>query len=457
MARDISDVTLIENRDALIHVLSDGCKPQSAWRIGTEHEKFGFNLKDRTPVPYEGPRGIEKLLRSMEQLLGWEPILDHDKIIGLVEPKGGGAISLEPGGQFELSGAPLETIHQTCREVHTHLAQVQQVAGPMQIGFLGLGMNPKWGCEETPIMPKSRYKIMANYMPKVGTHGLDMMFRTATIQVNLDFSSEADMVKKLRVGLALQPIATAIFANSPFSDGKPNGFLSYRAEIWKYTDANRTGMLPFAFDEGFGFEQYVDWALDVPMYFLKRGDSYHDCTDTTFRQFMNGALRERFTDGMPTIGDWNNHLSTLFPDVRLKSFLEMRGADGGPWREICALPALWVGLLYDGSALEAAFDLIQDWTLSEREALRNNVPKLGFKTPFRHMNVLDIAREVYAISQSGLQSRALLNPLGDDERHYLSPIEEILVKAQSPAERMLEQYYGEWGGNIDHIFNDYAY
>jgi glutamate--cysteine ligase len=272
MARDVSDATPIESRDQLVEVLESGGKPEAEWRVGTEHEKFGFNLADHSPVPYEGPRGIRRLLEAMEGLLGWHPIVDQGNIIGLSDPLGLGAISLEPGGQFELSGAPVATIHQTRREVNAHLAQVRECATPLGLGFLGVGASPKWTLAETPIMPKSRYAIMTRYMPKVGRHGLDMMYRTCTVQANLDFADEADMRRKMRVGLALQPVVTALFANSPFLEGKPSGYLSYRAEIWRDTDQNRTGMLPFAFEEGFGFERYVDWALDVPMYFVKRGD-----------------------------------------------------------------------------------------------------------------------------------------------------------------------------------------
>ena len=318
MARDTVDSTPIESIAELAGTLEAGCKPEDKFRIGTEHEKFGFRLSDLSPIPYEGPAGVEAVLTGMEKLLGWEPIEDAGKIIGLADPVGGGAISIEPGGQFELSGAPLDNLHETCIETNAHLAQVREVAEPLGIGFLGAGMTPDWRREDVPKMPKSRYEIMTRYMPKVGSLGLDMMYRTSTIQVNLDFSSEADMALKMRVGLALQPIATAIFANSPFTDGKLNGFKSFRAHIWTDTDADRTGSMPFAFDDGFGFESYVNWAIDVSMYFVKRGDTYHDVTGTTFREFMNGALEGRIPDARPTMGDWNNHLSTLFPDVRLK-------------------------------------------------------------------------------------------------------------------------------------------
>ena len=457
MARDTSDATPITSRDQLVARLESGSKPKPRWRIGTEHEKFGFYVADNRPVPYDGSRGIERLLEVMNGMLGWEPILDRGLIIGMVDPVAGGAISLEPGGQFELSGAPLETIHETCIETNSHFAQLREAATPLGIGFLGLGMSPKWRLAETPRMPKSRYDIMSNYMPKVGGKGLDMMYRTATIQVNLDFENEPDMVKKLRVGIALQPIATAIFANSPFTDGKPNGFHSYRAEIWRDTDPDRTGMMPFAFKDGFGFESYVDWALDVPMYFVKRGEVYHDVTGTTFRQFLNGALKGRLPDAVPDIGDWDNHLSTLFPEVRLKRYIEMRGADGGPWRRITALPAFWVGLLYDQVALDAAWDLVKDWSQEDREALRADIGRLGFATPIAGRTALDIAREAAAISADGLHRRRRLNRLGDDETHFLAPVEETVASGVSPAERMLRQFAGEWGGDIDKVFQAYAF
>ena len=375
----------------------------------------------------------------------------------MVDPIGGGAISLEPGGQFELSGAALETLHQTCREANTHLAQVRQIADRLGIGFLGLGMSPKWTREQTPVMPKSRYEIMAAYMPKVGTHGLDMMFRTATIQVNLDFSDETDMVRKMRVGLALQPVATALFASSPFTNGKPNGFVSYRGEIWRDTDNQRSGPLPFAFHDDFGFEAYTEWALDVPMYFIVRDGTYRDMTEYTFRQYLNGAARSEYPDATPDMGDWINHLSTLFPDVRLKTFLEMRGADGGPWRRICALPALWVGLLYDEAALSAAEDLIADWTEEERIRLRDEVPKDGLATIFRNHTALGLGREVVSIARDGLKARGRMSTGGYDEQEYLAPLEEILAIGKTQSETMLHQYHTRWGESVEPIFDEWVY
>lgn len=456
MARDTTDDTPIQDRDTLAAWIADGEKEPAAFRIGTEHEKFGFVRDTLKPAPYDGARGISQLLKGMESLLGWEPILDGDAIIGLVDPIGGGAISLEPGGQFELSGAPLETLHQTCREANAHLAQVREVAQPLGLGFLGIGVAPTWSREDMPRMPKQRYEIMTEYMKKVGTLGLDMMYRTATIQVNLDYASEADMVKKLRVSLALQPIATALFANSPFLDSKPNGFLSFRSEVWKHTDADRTGMLPFAFDEGFGYDAYVDWCLDVPMYFVKRGDRYIDVTGNTFRDFMNGKL-PMLPGELPTIGDWTNHLSTTFPEVRLKKFLEMRGADGGPWRRICAVPALWVGLLYDDAALDQAWQLVNDWTDEDRQSVRDAVPREGLQATVAGRTVLDVGRDMVALSRDGLKRRGRLNSAGNDETQFLAPIEEVIASGRTMAERMLDQYKGPWGANLDHVFTDYAF
>lgn len=457
MARDTTDETPISSTDDLVAYMEAGNKPAEKWRIGTEHEKFPFYTADHSPVPYEGPSGIRAILEGMQAKLGWDPILDEGKIIGLGEPTGKGAISLEPGGQFELSGAPLSTIHQTCREMNAHLAQVREIADPLGIRFLGVGGSPKWTLAETPRMPKSRYAIMANYMPKVGHEGLDMMYRTCTIQANLDFSSETDMRRKMQVSMKLQSIATALFASSPFTDGKPNGLLSWRGNIWRDTDNQRSGLLPFVFSENYGFIDYIDWALDVPMYFVLRDGHYHDATHVTFRQFMNGALRNEVPDGVPNMGDWTNHLSTLFPDVRLKRFLEMRGADGGPWRRVCALPAYWVGLLYDAEALDAAEQLTRDWQFDEVQALRNAVPAYGLHAPFRNSTAREIARETLEIARLGLKNRKRLNKEGFDETHYLAPLEEIVARGTTDAEKMLSQYCSVWGCSIEPVFLEYAY
>jgi glutamate--cysteine ligase len=456
MARDATNATPIESRDQLVNSIASGSKPSAEWRVGTEHEKFGYYLDSFQPVPYEGPRGIRRLLEAMEGLLGWQPITDKGNIIGLTDPTGHGAISLEPGGQFELSGAPLQTLHQTCREVNGHLAQVRECAEPLGIGFLGLGASPKWTRAETPAMPKSRYDIMARYMPKVGSHGLDMMFRTCTIQANLDFSDEADMVRKLRIGLALQPIVTAMFANSPFVEGKPNGFLSWRSRVWLDTDDDRTGMLDFAFEDGFGFERYVDWALDVPMYFVTRGDTYHDVAGASFRHFLDGKL-EKLPGERANLSDWENHLSTIFPEVRLKNYLEMRGADAGAGGGICALPALWVGLLYDSIAIDAAWEIVKDWTEEERQELREAVPRTALKTPFRDGTVLDVARQIVALAREGLGRRRYLNDGGKDETMFLNWLEDIVTRGEVPAERLLQEFDTEWKGDINEIFRHYAY
>jgi glutamate--cysteine ligase len=456
MARDIIDARPIDSRGALVAWLEQGCKPADAFRVGTEHEKIVFYRLDRSPAPFEGERGIEALLEGMRSKLGWQPILDDDRLIGLYDSDGGGAISLEPGGQFELSGAPLATVHETAAEVARHLADAKQVAAPLGLGFLALGLSPKWRLAETPVMPKSRYQIMARYMPKVGSRGLDMMFRTATVQANLDFSSEADMVKKLRVGLALQPIVTALFANSPFIDGGPSGFLSGRSEIWRDTDNARAGMLPFAFEPGMGFERYVDYALDVPMYFVKRGAHYHDVAGASFRDLLAGRLAE-LPGERATISDWVNHLSTIFPEVRLKRYLEMRGADEGPAERISALSALFVGIYYDSDALEAAYDLIKRWSAEERQKLRDEAPRLALAASVAGRPLRDVAREVLDISRAGLSRRARRDERGHDETIYLAPLESIVERGRTPAEEWLRRYAGPWGETIDPIFEEAAY
>jgi glutamate--cysteine ligase len=456
MARDQIDMRPIETRDELVAWLAEGCKPRAQFRIGTEHEKFAFTAGRHDPIPYEGTRGIKALLEGMQGLLGWEPIMEEGNIIGLFDVTGGGAISLEPGGQFELSGAPVETVHQMCRELRAHLAQVHEVALPLGIGFLGIGMTPKWTRAEMPMMPKGRYRIMTAYMPKVGSLGVDMMYRTCTVQTNLDFSSEADMVKKLRVSLALQPIGTALFANSPFTEGKPNGFLSFRSEIWRHTDPARSGMLPWAFESGMGFERWVDYALDVPMYFIKRGEHYVDVAGLSFRDLMAGRLAA-LPGERATISDWANHLSTIFPEVRLKRYLEMRGSDSGPARLLPALPAYWAGMLYDDVSLDAAWDLVKDWSAEERQKLRDDVPKLGFKAQIRGVTLRELARQTLALARSGLIRRNCKDREGLDETQYLTPLEESVERGKTPAEELLEKFHGPWRGSVEPIFSEYAY
>jgi glutamate--cysteine ligase len=453
MARDTVDEQPIEGKADLIAWIAKGEKPESAFRLGTEHEKVPFYLDGLKPVPYEGERGIRRLLEGMEGLLGWEPIMEGDHPIGLADVTGGGAISLEPGGQFELSGAPVSTLHETHRETICHLMQVNEVAQPLGMRFLTLGMSPLWTRAQTPVMPKSRYRIMANYMPKVGSKGLDMMFRTTTVQVNLDFSSEADMVKKLRVSVALQPLASALFANSPFTDGKPNGFLSYRSEIWRDTDNNRAGMMPFAFEPGMGFERYVDYALDVPMYFIKRGDTYHDVTGSSFRALLAGK-HPAMPGQKAIISDWANHLSTIFPEVRLKRYLEMRGADAGPLPYITALSAFWVGLLYNQSALDAAWDLVKDWTAAERQQLRDDVPSKALKASIRGRSLQDIAQEVLKLSRAGLAARGRLDADGRDETRYLDVLDVIALTGRTQAEDLLDRYHGAWGVSVTPAFEE---
>jgi len=445
--------TPITDRRELVEVLASGEKPAAQWRIGTEHEKFGFRLDDLRPPTFDGERGIEALLTGLQRF-GWAPVQENGRTIALTRDNA--SVTLEPAGQLELSGAALETIHQTCVETGTHLGEVAEVAGELQLGFLGMGFQPKWKREEMPWMPKGRYQIMRSYMPKVGQLGLDMMTRTCTVQVNLDYASEADMIKKFRVSLALQPIATALFADSPFTEGKPNGYLSYRSHIWTDTDADRTGMLDFVFEQGFGYERYVDYLLDVPMYFSYRDGTYHDASGQSFRDFMQGRLPV-LPGALPTLRDWSDHMTTAFPEVRLKKYLEMRGADAGPWARLCALPAFWVGLLYDDAALDAAWDLVKDFSMAERHALRDGVPKQALGLPFRGGTVRDLAARALEIAEAGLRRRARRNTDGQDESPFLDVLQEIVLSGKTPAERKLDLFHGPWKGSVDPVFGEFAY
>ena len=449
--RQVSDSNepVIESRDQLVAPMQKGEKPRERWRIGTEHEKLVYRTADFRAPSYDEPGGIRDLLMALTEY-GWEPVIEGDNVIAMAGPDG--TVSLEPAGQLELSGAPLDNLHETCAETGRHLAQVKAIGDKLGLGYLGLGLWPDKTRAELPIMPKGRYDIMLRHMPRVGTMGLDMMLRTCTIQTNLDYSSEADMVQKFRVSLALQPLATALFANSAFLEGKPNGFLSYRSHIWTDTDAARTGMLGFVFEDGFGYERYVDYMLDVPMYFVFREGKYIDASGMSFRDFLDGRL-PALPGEKPLASDWIDHLSTAFPEVRLKSFLEMRGADGGPWSRICALPALWVGLLYDQGALDAAWDLVRSWDMDGRERLRAEVPKLGLDAPLPGGGTLrDIAAEVLAIARKGLAARARLNGAGDNETGYLQPLDEIVASGRTPAERLLDLYHGEWAKDLSKVY-----
>ena len=451
-ASDSND-PIVENRDQLAVPMIKGEKPKDRWRIGTEHEKFVYRTADHRAPSYDEPGGIRDLLMALTRF-GWEPVIEGGNVIALAGSDG--TVSLEPAGQLELSGAPLENLHQTCAETGRHLKQVKEVGAELGLGFLGLGMWPDKTRAELPIMPKGRYKIMLDHMPRVGTMGLDMMLRTCTIQTNLDYASEADMVQKFRVSLALQPIATALFASSPFTEGKPNGFLSYRSHIWTDTDPDRTGQVPFIFEDGFGFERYVDYALDVPMYFVYRGGEYLNATGMSFRDFMDGKL-PLLPGEKPTMKDWEDHLTTMFPEVRLKQFLEMRGTDGGPWRRLCALPALWVGVLYDDAACAAAWELCKDWTTEDRAELMAGVAREGIKFQFKGRSVSDLAADMISIASDGLRARHRTDAFGDDERHFLSAVRLVIEDGRTPAEELLEAYETRWNGNIDTVFEEYAY
>lgn len=446
----------IEHRDQLAEYLADGCKPKDDWRIGTEHEKFGYCKDTLNPLPYDGPRSIKAILEGLRDRYGWSPVLEAGNIIGL--EKDGANVSLEPGGQLELSGAPLRSIHETCDEVNEHLREVQSVADEIGAGFIGLGAAPHWTHDQMPVMPKGRYALMTGYMNKVGTHGTQMMYRTCTVQVNLDFATEADMVQKLRVALALQPVATALFANSPFFEGKPNGHKSWRSRVWRDLDADRTGMLPFVFDDGFGFEAWVDYALDVPMYFVYRDGKYIDALGQSFRDFLEGRL-PALPGEVPTLSDWADHLTTIFPEARIKKFIEMRGADGGPWRRLCALPALWVGLTYDQTALDAAWDLVKDWDAETRESWRVAASVDGLQAEVAGRKMHDLAREVVAIAESGLKARAMPGASGliPDETHFLNALKESLDSGETPADELLRRYRTDWDGDLNRVYADYSY
>jgi len=446
----------IQRHEQMAEYLADGCKPKSEWRIGTEHEKFGYCKDTLNPLPYEGPRSILAMLEGLRDRYGWAPVTEADKLIGLT--KDGANVSLEPGGQLELSGAPLETIHQTCDEVNTHLREVKSIADEIGVGFIGLGAAPHWSHDEMPVMPKGRYKLMTDYMDRVGTMGKTMMYRTCTVQVNLDFGSEADMVQKLRVALALQPIATALFANSPFLEGKPNNHKSWRSRVWRDLDADRTGMLPFVFEDGFGFERWVDYALDVPMYFVYRDGKYINALGQSFRDFLQGKL-PALPGETPTLSDWADHLTTIFPEARIKKFIEMRGADGGPWRRLCALPAFWVGLMYDQSALDAAWDLAKGIDAETRQALRIAASEQALDGRVGKYALSDLAREAVAISEQGLKSRAKPGQDGlvPNEVHFLDALKESLETGQTQADELLARYHSDWNGDVSKVFGDYSY
>uniref|UniRef100_UPI003B51D0C8 glutamate--cysteine ligase n=1 Tax=Roseovarius indicus TaxID=540747 RepID=UPI003B51D0C8 len=446
----------ITSENQLAEYLESGCKPREDWRIGTEHEKFGYCKDTHKPLPYAGERSILAVLEGLRDLHGWAPVEENGNLIGL--EKDGANVSLEPGGQLELSGAPLESIHETCDEVNAHLADVKSIADKVGVGFIGLGAAPEWSYEDMPMMPKGRYKLMTEYMDRVGSMGKSMMYRTCTVQVNLDFSSEADMVQKLRVALALQPVATALFANSPFFEGKPNGHKSWRSRVWRDLDPDRTGMLPFVFDEGFGFEAWAQYALDVPMYFVYRDGKYIDALGQSFRDFLKGEL-PALPGETPTLSDWADHLTTIFPEARIKKFMEMRGADGGPWRRLCALPAFWVGLMYDQSSLDAAWDMVKGWDADTREALRVAASEQALDAKVNGLDMHELAREAVAISEAGLKARARPGAGGmiADETHFLNALKESIETGQVPADELLAKYNGEWNETLSPIYAEYSY
>ena len=433
----------IERFEQLAELVESGCKPKQDWRIGTEHEKFGWLTDSRRPLPYAGDRSIKALFDGLTAQHGWEPMSEGDNVIGL--KRGGATISLEPGGQFELSGAAVETLNETAAELQNHLDEVRGIADPLGIRFMGLGAAPEWRHDDMPVMPKGRYRLMTDYMGRVGTHGTQMMYRTCTVQVNLDYASEADMVKKLRVSLALQPVATALFASSPFFDGKLNGHKSWRSRIWRGLDNSRTGMLPFAFKGDFGFQAYVDWVLDVPMYFVYRDGKYINALGQSFRDFLKGEL-PALPGEKPTLSDWADHMTTVFPEARVKKYIEMRGADMGDQAHVVALPAFWVGLMYDQTALDAAWDLVKGFDAETREALRVAASVDGLAGEAEGVKLIDLARAAVGLSHAGLAARGL-----GEERH-LAPLMQSLATGKTQADRWLDLYHGDWKGDLTPIY-----
>jgi len=439
-----SGVGPIEHFSQLAEVMAAGCKPKDQWRIGTEHEKFGYLTDTLSPLPYDGPRSVLALMQGLRDRFGWTPILEQDHMIGLTRQ--GANISLEPGGQFELSGAPFASLHDNEVELDTHLAEVKAIAEPMEVRFLSVGAAPIWHHDQMPVMPKGRYRLMTDYMGRVGSHGTEMMYRTCTVQVNLDYASEADMVKKLRVALALQPVATALFASSPFFEGKLNGHKSWRSRIWRGLDDSRTGMLPFAFHDGMGFQAYVDWVLDVPMYFVHRDGHYINALGQSFRDFLNGRL-PALPGEKPTLADWADHMTTVFPEARVKSYIEMRGADAGDRAHLGALPAFWVGLMYDQGALDAAWDLVKGFDAATREGLRVQASVKALQAESGGVRLVDLARAAVALSHAGLVARGL------GEEGLLAPLNESLARGQVQADRLLGLYHGAWGGDLRRIYD----
>ena len=446
----------IERYEQMAEYLASGCKPKEDWRIGTEHEKFGFCKDSLLPLPYEGERSIHAVLSALRDRHDWQELREGDKLIGLT--KDGANISLEPGGALELSGAPLETIHETCDEVNVHLKEVKDIADEIGVGFIGLGAAPTWMHEQMPLMPKGRYKLMDAYMGKVGTMGRTMMRRTSTVQVNLDYSSEADMIQKLRVGIALQPVAVALFANSPFFEGQLNGHKSWRSRVWRDTDNARAGMIPFVFDDDFGFERWVEYALDVPMYFVYRDGKYIDALGQSFRDFLDGKL-PALPGEKPTLSDWADHLTTAFPEARIKKYIEMRGADGGPWRRLCALPAFWVGLCYEQDSLDVAWDLVKDWDAEAREALRVAASVDGLHAKVGNIDMHELSKSVLDIAHAGLAKRARPGAGGmiPDETHFLNALMESIETKKTPADELMDHYNGAWASDLNRIFAEFSY
>ena len=432
------------NKNLLVKIFSEGCKEKIKWKIGTEHEKFGFKKKSLEPINFQD---IQQIFLKLSNKYNWEKVFEDSNLIAL--KKNNASITLEPGGQIELSGAPMKNLFETCKEVNQHQSELDDICKSMEIDFLGMGLLPKWKLNKIKLMPKKRYKIMSEYMPQVGSKGLDMMFRTATIQANYDFSSESDMVKKMRVSQSLQPIIIALYANSPFVDGKITNYKSFRSFIWTKTDKKRCGILPFIYDNSFSFERYVDYLLDIPMYFIIRDNEYINMTKYTFRNFLEKKVLKKIE---PNLEDWKIHLTTVFPEVRLKTFIELRGADGGPWSRVCALPAFWTGILYDKKNLNEIWTKISHWDYSGIVNFYENVRRDGLNTFTPDGEKLsDFTKTILNQSGEGLVRRNIKTDRGN-ESIFLEPLKKILESGKSPAEMWKKLFFSEWKNDIDMLY-----
>jgi len=443
------------NKNELIGYFFDGVKSKNNLKIGVEHEKFILNKESLKPISYYENNGIKNILEKLTTL-GWEPLYDDNKNTIIAVKKGKQAITLEPGGQIELSGAPLDNIHETCEETTNHLKELKKLGNEFNFILLGIGVEPNLKLDDFPWMPKQRYKIMRKYMEQVGTLGHHMMKRTCTNQVNIDYSSEEDMINKIRLILNLESIATAIFSNSPFDQGNVSKYRSLRSHFWHHTDPNRTGLLPFVFDKDFNFEKYTDYALNIPMYFIRREHKYINMTQYTFKDYLEGKCTK--VNYEATLDDWEDHLTTLFPQVRLKHYLEIRSMDACNWDLICSQPAFWIGILYDDEILDKIKQITEDWKGEDRQYLNKRVPEDGLKTEFKKRKLIDFAQEFFELSKKGLSKRNQLSKNGEfDESIHMKDLENNLTDGCSPADCLITKFNTTWEKSVLPIYKELAY